>query len=369
MFKVMIVDDMDIMLRELKRLRLWGEKTGFTIWEEARNGHEALEKLENASVDLVITDIKMPKVDGLELLKKIVEKDLCPCVVLLSDHSEFGFARQGLVLGAFDYIVKPVDEAVMSNLLSRVRDFLSDKRQQAERVKKLEEMLEEKIEVFFPSAETGEIIEYIRNADIKAMEATARMVDTLGGSLDHDVIKSSLLMKKALFEIINSVLENEEWAKRFIDPAPLMSVDFSACEDMETAKTILVGIVGKLFLHMDRLKCGRQENAMVNAVCNYVLENVDEEISIKSIAESLFMNKSYMSETFRQKTGSTLIEYITLVKMERAKRLIREGSLKTYEIAVKLGFKDIEYFSKLFKKFTGRSPTEFRKDDMEKTGN
>ena len=74
MFKVMIVDDVEVMRRDVKRLKLWGESSGFIIEAEAVDGLDALEQLEKHSIDLVITDIRMPHVDGIELLRQISEK-------------------------------------------------------------------------------------------------------------------------------------------------------------------------------------------------------------------------------------------------------------------------------------------------------
>jgi len=91
-----------------------------------------------------------------------------------------------------------------------------------------------------------------------------------------------------------------------------------------------------------------------------VLENVDNDVSIEGISRAIFMNRKYISEVFRQKTGELLIDYITRVKMARAARLLCESSRKTYEIALQLGYKDTEYFSKLFKKHMGITPSEYR---------
>ncbi|NOV78726.1 response regulator [Clostridium saccharobutylicum] len=74
MYKVMIVDDMEIARLQLKRLKIWGEVSGFEITDEARNGYEAIQKLQTNSVDLIITDIRMPIVDGVELLEEVMKK-------------------------------------------------------------------------------------------------------------------------------------------------------------------------------------------------------------------------------------------------------------------------------------------------------
>ena len=146
MFNVLLVDDMDIVRLELKRLSLWGEKSGFVIAGEARNGHEALLTLEKNKFDMVITDIRMPKIDGIELLKNIVEKSMCHCVVLLSDFSEFSYARQGIILGAFDYMSKPICETEVEKMLERAKQFIEQRQQDAEHVRALEQALEKKSE-------------------------------------------------------------------------------------------------------------------------------------------------------------------------------------------------------------------------------
>jgi Response regulator containing CheY-like receiver domain and AraC-type DNA-binding domain len=83
-------------------------------------------------------------------------------------------------------------------------------------------------------------------------------------------------------------------------------------------------------------------------------------IAVKTIADNLFLNHSYLSTFFKEKTGSSLVEYITMVKMERAKVLFINSNLRNYEIADKLGYKDVEYFSKVFKKYTGETPSAFK---------
>jgi two-component system, response regulator YesN len=362
MLKVMIVDDMDIVRREIKRLKLWGEDTGFIISDEASNGYEALEKLEKSPIDLVITDIKMPKVDGIELLKKITEKRLCSCVVLHSDHSEFGYAKQGLVLGAFDYMVKPVAEEELGKLLQRVKEFLFDKRQVQQRIESLEQKLVEKVEVFFPRAEVHQLLAAMKSGDNRAVEYAGRIVDIVWKNLDHDLIKTESLLNNIMLGIRNSVMESCKWLDKFTVAEEMGAVDYTKAHDEGSIKMLFVSIINRVITMMERLEYSSQENGIVSRVCKFVLENIDEAISLKIVSDSLFMNKSYLSEVFKQKTGIPFIEYLTIVKMERARKLMADGSLKTYEVAELMGFKDIEYFSKLFKKNTGLTPTEYRQN-------
>ncbi|HWQ29801.1 MAG TPA: response regulator [Negativicutes bacterium] len=313
------MDDMDIVRRELKRIKLW-EKNGFVISGEAGNGHEALEKLSRESYDMVITDIKMPKVDGIELLKKITEKKLCPCVILYSDHSDFKYARQGLVLGAFDYIVKPVVPEELDELLSRARAFITETRQEQLRILQLEKKLEEKLDVFFPRAEVEQLVAAINSGDGKWLSYAGNVFDTA------------------------------------------CAADFARVNGTDSEKELFISEKRSLTELLGRLGCNIRAGGVVEQVCTYVLENIDGEISLSTVADSLFINKSYISGNFKQKMGLSFIEYLTTVKMERAKKLIRDGSIRIYEIGGLLGFKDIEYFSRVFKKYTGLSPMEYRQN-------
>lgn len=128
MYRVLIVDDIDILRYDLKRMKVWGETTGFAIEDEASDGREALKKLRESSFDLLITDIRMPVMDGMELLRAVSKENLCPCIVMLSDYTEYSYAREGLLHGAFDYLGKPVNQNDILELLGRAKIFLDQKK-------------------------------------------------------------------------------------------------------------------------------------------------------------------------------------------------------------------------------------------------
>lgn len=363
MLHIMIVDDMDITRRELKRLKLWGDRTGFVISDEAANGYEALEKLKKNPVDMVITDIRMPKVDGIELLKKITEKKLCLCVVLLSDYSEFRYARQGLILGAFDYMVKPVAEDELDKLLQRAKEFISGKRLEQQRIKQLEQKLVEKVEAFFPQSEVNRLIDAIMTGDARAAEYAEHIVEIAFTNLDYDLIKAESLLNNILLVMAERVAESYKWLNKFISMDKIHSTGISGTDDPGLIKDRFVSTVGEMHKLLERLRYRTQENGVANQVCRFVLDNIDEDVSLKAVTDSLFMNRTYISEAFKQKMGISFTEYLTIVKMERAKKLIGDGRLKGYEVAELLGFKDIEYFSRLFKRYEGCTPTEYRKKD------
>jgi two-component system response regulator YesN len=112
----MIVDDEPIIRMGLKKIINW-EEYGFKIVCEARNGEEALELLKVHSIDFMVSDIKMHRMTGIELLRAIREKELDTLVLLLSGYDEFSYAQEGIRLGAFDYILKPLDSQKLKNIL------------------------------------------------------------------------------------------------------------------------------------------------------------------------------------------------------------------------------------------------------------
>lgn len=356
MFKVMIVDDVEVMRRDVKRLKLWGETSGFIIEAEAVDGLDALEQLEKHSIDLVITDIRMPHVDGIELLRQISEKKLCPVTVLLSDFTEYHFARQGILYGAFDYIGKPVDEAILSELLNRIGRHLVELR---EKERKRIELLDFAQDAIILTEDKKQLINSIKNRNSKAEAQAVDLIGRICHLYQYDHIKAKDTLKNTTHELIGQLRQTYPWLEFFIDIDQLAADFCSGSEDVEALQNCANGILKELIMLLNKLM-GNPSSDLVTQACEYVLTHVDEETSVKLLSEKLFVNKSYLSETFKQKFGTTLLQYINMVKIERAKKLLQEGKLMNYQISEILGFKDPEYFGRLFKKNTGVLPKNYR---------
>lgn len=357
MLKVMIVDDVEVLRRDVKRLKIWGENSGFILAEEAKDGQEALDKLEAGAIDLVITDIKMPRMDGIELLRNISERNLCPFTVLLSDYTEYNYAKQGFLYGAFDYLGKPVEEKELRNLLERIKKLFDEKAQQEENLRALQGIAEEAL---YAAEDTKKAAILIQKGDLKAVSFISSLIDSIGVYDSSDRPKTLRILQRSVHEIIEETLKTHPWIGMFLDIDELKIIDYSSCSTWAEVKDLAAGVLEKLTSIVTRL-IGCQNNKIVKQACEYALGHIDEELSVKALSEKLFINKSYLSEVFKQQFGITILEYITMVKMERAKKLLRDGNLKNYEIAEMLGFKDNEYFGRLFKKHTGMLPKDFIK--------
>lgn len=126
MYKILIVED-DAALRFIySKKKVWSDG-GFCVEDQASNGKDALSLLEKKRYDLILTDIQMSFIDGIELLREIRSRKIQGEVVLVSSYDEFEYARQGIVYGAADYILKPAEDNKLREMLLRVKERLDSR--------------------------------------------------------------------------------------------------------------------------------------------------------------------------------------------------------------------------------------------------
>ena len=125
LYKILLVDDEMDVLRAMKKKIDW-EAMGFCLAGTAENGQEALEMAEQLHIDVVMTDIKMPYMDGLTLCRKLKENYRNIKVVIYSGFDDFEFAREAVHLEAEEYLLKPISVKDMEEVLTRIRQKLDD---------------------------------------------------------------------------------------------------------------------------------------------------------------------------------------------------------------------------------------------------
>lgn len=141
MYKILIVEDDSALRFIYSKKKVWSD-CGFCIEDQASNGKDALALIEKKKYDLILTDIQMSFIDGIELLREMRSKNIQSEVVLVSSYDEFEYARQGLVLGATDYILKPAEDNKLREMLLRVKEKLDSKQEIAKEVKAAAKSLE-----------------------------------------------------------------------------------------------------------------------------------------------------------------------------------------------------------------------------------
>lgn len=118
MITVMLVDDEPLILEGLKNIIPW-EQYGFNVLDTCRSGKQAMESFERNPVDLIITDINMPEINGLDLIEKL---NTCTKFIVLSGYQDFNYVKKGLALGIDNYLLKPIDEQELIDSLFQVKD-------------------------------------------------------------------------------------------------------------------------------------------------------------------------------------------------------------------------------------------------------
>ena len=98
----------------------------------------------------------------------------------------------------------------------------------------------------------------------------------------------------------------------------------------------------------------------VRLACEYIEKNYRENINLNKISNYVSLSKNYFCNIFKKEVGITIWDYLIRIRMEEARRMLLETDLKTYDISEKTGYDDPSYFGRLFKKYTGFTPTEYR---------
>ena len=243
MYKAIIIDDIRLVRDAIHMLAQW-DIFGIDQIFEADNAETGLDIICREHPDIIITDMKMPVMDGTQLLKKLDELSIDSKVIVISGFSDYKYTRLAIKSGVIDYILKPIDPQDLNNALA---------------------------------------------------SATA-------------------------------LLEQESHA---------------ADKPSESFKAPVT-------------------NKVIHDVISYINQNYLSSFSLSDLAEHFFLSKEHLSRLFKKETGENLFSYIMELKLTEAKKLLKTTDMTLDDIAFHLGFSNGNYFSKVFKKNCGISPSEYR---------
>ena len=499
MYQIMLVEDEMLVRESMAQNTDWG-RFGFAAPHVFENGQQALEQLETLRPDVVITDICMPFVDGLELAQHIYETLPETIVVVLTGFSEFSYAQKAIRYHVHDYLLKPVSPREFDQLLQGLAAELSEKRERQgvySRAAVAGEVLKDR---FFQSLLQPELPQELSGAmreagvefgggmhavvlaalpegqitldgqdvtqlcmpaqfrvleDAHAMlivsgEDTAELMartaagarqlcaqlekhavpvgiggaysgpdglrqsaqeaqHALGyafssgqtllfdpelrkasGSLQTDDCPTAAMIASALqsgaanraleltgtlFTCIRRRRVHLDECRPVLQRLQILMASHLTREQLRRAPEMLLPQAGcsleEVRLSVERLEgyilqCQSQQNDTPAARCGrmaveYVSEHyADSDLKLPDVLEHLGVSRSYFSTVFKEKTGQSFVEYLTNLRMEKAKELLRETGLCTYEIAERIGFADPHYFSLTFRRREGMTPKQYR---------
>jgi two-component system response regulator YesN len=346
MFTVQIVDDEPIVRMGLKKLIPWEELAFHTVYE-AQNGEEALKQLKEHHIDLIITDIEMPIMNGMEYIKKVKEIKGKQAIVILTAYAEFEYAKSAIEYGVAGYILKPITENQIIETLNQVKKTLTvpvERKYTRELDKKL--------------------IEAVLLTDPRAYEFLAAILEEEWQYELEDISGMNLRFSYILEEIVQAI--NKKYANlNKLEPLGVNLTDGRQKYMSRTALTERFELeIKRLFDILDKYLLVYKDN-VVRQASRYVVNHVDEKIGLTIISNYLNISKNYFCSLFKQETGENFLNYVTKIKMQRAKYLLKEKNMRIYEVCNYLGYTDTTYFTKLFKKYIGMTPNDYKKTECE----
>ena len=129
LYRIILVDDEEEVRKSIIRKIDW-QAVGFTVVGDAENGEDALEKIEALEPDVVLTDIRMPYMDGLTLAEKIRQRYPSMKIVIFSGYDDFDYAKRAIKLNVTEYILKPVNVEELTAILRRIQESLDEEIEQ-----------------------------------------------------------------------------------------------------------------------------------------------------------------------------------------------------------------------------------------------
>ncbi len=364
MVKVFLVED-EVIIRHGIRDNIDWASHGFEFAGEAGDGEYAYPLILKAQPDILVTDIKMPFMDGLEL-SRLVKKALPRTrIIVLSGYNEFEYAKEPIKIGITDYLRKPVSSAGLIDALKKAADEIREEREKSKLLERYFVSYEKYTE-FLDKTDYSGVDRKLINDFLKlgSVEECSPFVEEYFAAIGEHNYKSLLLRQYMTMDIFYCVQEFLKKLKAEPPEVPESVVDIKrvpkVIASVEMTKAYLIEEFTAALQARDRASNDRYGSVIRDAK-EYIRANFSQsDLSLNRIAVHIGVSPSYFSSIFKQETGQSFVEYLTQVRMERACELLKCTSYRTSEIGEQVGYNDSHYFSAAFKKAMGQSPKEYK---------
>ncbi|CAN7282306.1 response regulator [Paenibacillus sp. LjRoot153] len=356
MNRLIIVDDEDL-IRESLSIQV-SEMEGVTVSGMLPNGRKALDWLKDHYADICMTDVRMPLVDGLQLMKEINQLYPWMICIVISSYDDFQYAKKSIELGAVDYVLKPTDSTLLQEAVQKASARIrSNRRNEAN------QLLLHKLPVYKPMLDSW--LEMVLSVYLHGQPLI--IVDTLA------MLESWV---EGRYEILNEL--SMAWTSLVIEELKKQDihVKYEEGEDVELGEHSLKHSDVRQYFRlcavrrleqaanilMDRARKAKnlQKESVVDQVKRYIEEHYAENWGLQELADHVAMSRSYLAKLFKEQAGMTIWTYCVNVRMRKARDLLLTSSLKSYEIALQVGYENSIHFSRIFKQYHGLNPMEYK---------
>lgn len=419
MFNMIVVDDEYYAVKGITQGIDWSDLPVDRIFE-AFDVETAKMLLGSERIDLLITDIEMPNVSGLDLLEWVKAGGLHVKTVILTGHADFAYAQQALRLGSQEYILKPIDPDQVKGKIGELIELLKQERElirtresyksyyelwQTQRLQLTERFWLDLVEGRIcpladdltaqlqlhdiPLTSESRVVPVairieqwkkpLNTRDLEimnfALRNAAEELFRIGAAVQSFQLRSSLIILLVEDDglIADFAARIKMTVERYVTVCD--SYFYCAVTCYSGVNTELGGFAETCRSLMEQIGRSPAERsagisaelhaddqiAVIRKIMHYVYENLHRDITREDIAAHVYLNSAYLSRLFKRETGQSLSEYILTAKLNRAKTLLTGSNVKVGAISEMVGFIHFPYFTKIFKKNVGVPPQQYRK--------
>ena len=407
--KILIADDDEIILQTIVNQIPW-EECGYELAGTAKDGKTAYDMAVLYRPEIIMTDIRMPGMTGLELAEKLSKVLINTRIVFLTGHDEFKYAKQAVKLRAADYILKGESMEGIRKVLEELSREIEKGNQTARLTAAGKEQLKNKMMKILLAE--GKTEEGVSGEDILALDflkyeyqvvtcrgkwkakgdgpsanigQNQRLKDRVDQYAEHEflTVQSMVYGEEIVLFVgfpINTVeqerqkslermlfyLETKSEAEIYFGVGGICRKEEDFPNSFDDATLALESADSqKKIVFYQELSCYRP----ISQIHEYIYRHYqDKELSLSVLSERLHLNATYISTIFKRYTNENFKTYLIRLRMKKACELLRDTELCIYEISEAVGYPNSQYFSVMFKKIQGITPAEYREKYTEGFG-
>ena len=362
-YSVVIIDDEPWTREVVKHLGQWKE-LGLTIIGEASDGDLGLEMVRELRPDIILTDVRMPYLNGINLVRTLRAENNEAQVIFFSGYDDSTYIRGALRLGASDYLLKPIKPNELNECLKTCVEAI--KKNKSEKTGTNAAITEAPGFIDASWAKPfyllcSDLQLALQAGEINIVEKKLGEIQTLLTQNEGETPHSSALIQVyyAIMGILQRYISDSGYSVEEVfgksNTAFVFGRDSTSVELFRYARDLLgIAVVRVSDLTRNSTKLN------LEAVREFAKESYTRGITLEETAAHFYVTKEYLSKVFKMKFGEGFTEYVTKLRMERALRLMSEYDIAIKDIGPAVGYFDTAHFYRVFKKQFGFTPGQMR---------
>ncbi len=358
--KVVIIDDEPWTRGVIKNLAQWS-RLDLEIVGEAADGETGLELIRSVLPDIVITDVRMPRFSGIELVRKLRSEGFNVPILIVSGYDDFSYVRDALKLGVTDYLLKPIKAEELNLQLRRCIEILNK-----------EENMQSKLEIkagFFANGWENRFYDIRKKLETALCLGNYTIINKQFGEL-YEVVRdyegeqtTNAVLIGIYYELIMPLqkhIETMGYTRDVVFGSKKTVFVFSRDNTLQQMLQFIKELYIEAVRYIDKQQqqCARLD---IEAVCRYIEDNYTQGVTLEQTADVFHITKEYLSKAFKANKKEGFSEYVTSLRMKRAYELIAVYNAPIKEVGAMVGYFDLAHFYKAFKKYFDKTPGEVRK--------